>query len=547
MAGGGIDAATLAAWLRDGEELALLDVREHGQYGEGHPFFAASLPYSRLEIDASRLVPGRATRAVLVDDDDGVAQRAARRLQAIGYANVHRLEGGAPAWRASGRTLFAGVNVPSKAFGEFVEAIYGTPRISAGELLRRRERGDALVVVDGRPFAEYHRMNIPGSICCPNGELAWRVHDLVEDEATTIVVNCAGRTRSIIGAQTLIEAGVPNPVFALENGTQGWMLDDLELERGSERRHRAGPPLRGADEARESARRLAQRLAVPRVSAATVRGWLREDASRSVYLCDVRSPEEYAAGSLPGAQSTPGGQLVQAFDEYVAVRHARLVLFDDDGVRATTTAGWLRRMGHDARVLEGGLEAGLAAGVEAEFAARRTCAPAGTPSTSDALRGLASIDAAAALRGLERGESRLLDLRSSADFRAAHLRGARWAIRPRLDRLPDRPAAARSVLVAGDARIAALAAIDLVEAGEPEPRVLAGARDAWNVEPHHVLSSPSEPSDAERIDFLFFAHDRHQGNKEAARRYLAWETQLLAQLDEDERAAFAPGAASPQA
>jgi hypothetical protein len=31
-------------------------------------------------------------------------------------------------------------------------------------------------------------------------------------------VNCAGRTRSIIGTQSLINAGVPNPVTALRNG-----------------------------------------------------------------------------------------------------------------------------------------------------------------------------------------------------------------------------------------------------------------------------------------------------------------------------------------
>ena len=35
--------------LTGGGEIAFLDVREHGQYGEGHPFFAVNLPYSRLE------------------------------------------------------------------------------------------------------------------------------------------------------------------------------------------------------------------------------------------------------------------------------------------------------------------------------------------------------------------------------------------------------------------------------------------------------------------------------------------------------------------
>ncbi|WP_459655385.1 rhodanese-like domain-containing protein, partial [Achromobacter xylosoxidans] len=64
-----------------------------------------------------------------------------------------------------------------------------------------------------------------------------RAHGLAPDPKTTIVVNCAGRTRSIIGAQTLINLGVPNPVYALENGTQGWYLADFELDHGASRRY----------------------------------------------------------------------------------------------------------------------------------------------------------------------------------------------------------------------------------------------------------------------------------------------------------------------
>src|SRR5690606_18398188 len=109
-----IDAATLKRWLHDGGEIAPLDVREHGQYGESHLFYAIPLPYSRLELDAPRLVPRPGARTVVMDDGDGVAERAARALAALGYTDVHVLQGGVPAWRAAGLGLFAGVNVPSK-------------------------------------------------------------------------------------------------------------------------------------------------------------------------------------------------------------------------------------------------------------------------------------------------------------------------------------------------------------------------------------------------------------------------------------------------
>ena len=175
---------------------------------------------------------------VLLDGgNEGLAEKAQAKLRELGYADVAILEGGCEAWRASGGELFSGVNVPSKAFGEFVEHRFETPRIPPAELKRLKDSGRKLVILDSRPWEEYHRMNIPGGICCPNAELPYRLPSLVKNPRTRIVVNCAGRTRSIIGAQTLINFGVPNPVAALENGTQGWVLADFELERGASRKY----------------------------------------------------------------------------------------------------------------------------------------------------------------------------------------------------------------------------------------------------------------------------------------------------------------------
>src|SRR3954468_7316465 len=76
-----------------------------------------------------------------------------------------------------------------------------------------------MVVLDSRPFDEYQRVSIPTAVNVPGAELALRIHDLAPSPQTLVVVNCAGRTRSIIGAQSLINAGVPNKVVALRNGT----------------------------------------------------------------------------------------------------------------------------------------------------------------------------------------------------------------------------------------------------------------------------------------------------------------------------------------
>ena len=64
----------------------------------------------------------------------------------------------------------------------------------------------------------------------PGAELVLRAGRVAPDPETTIIVNCAGRTRSIIGTQSLINAGVANKVVALRNGTIGWNLAEQDLD-----------------------------------------------------------------------------------------------------------------------------------------------------------------------------------------------------------------------------------------------------------------------------------------------------------------------------
>jgi rhodanese-related sulfurtransferase len=514
-----VDAPTLKAWLSDGHEVAVLDVREHGQYGMGHLFFAVPLPYSRFELGLGVLAPNRVVRLVLCDGGDGAAARAAARAVALGYTNVSVLEGGVPAWGAAGYTIYAGVNVPSKVFGEIVEHQRHTPRISACDLEAMRQRDDDFVIVDGRPWAEYRKMSIPGGICCPNGELVLRIRDIAPDPRTKIVVNCAGRTRSIIGAQTLIDFGVPNPVFALENGTQGWFLAGLELARNADRRY--GEARVETAEQPSRAQRFAQACGAPSVAASTAHAWLG-DATRTTYLFDIRTAEEFAADGLAGFIHAPGGQLVQATDQWVGVRGARIVVYDREAVRAPVIAGWLRQLGHEAYWLAD-------AAAATSFDWRRS-----TGGVEPRMPPSISVDEAAA--ALRAGTATVLDLRPGMAYRKGHIAGAVWTIRPKTGatRLP----AGAVVLIADEPAVAALASLDLAEAGSNDIRLLAGGYDAWREAGLPVEVSPDRPTDADCIDFLFFTHDRHDGNAEAARQYLAWETGLLAQLDDQERGVF---------
>jgi len=512
----------LKSLLHGTVEIALLDVREAGQFGESHLLFATPLPYSRLELDVGTLVPRKSAQVVVCDDAAfGVAGHAAKRLQALGYTDVSVLDGGTKGWAAAGYTLFAGVNVPSKTFGELVEHACHTPRVTVQELARMQAAGEDFVILDGRPFAEYQKMNIPGGICCPNAELPYRVASIVRNPKTRIVVNCAGRTRSIIGAQTLINFGIPNPVVALENGTQGWALAAFKLERGASRKYpdRVDPSALTA--AQTSALKLMKRFSIRTATAGQVEAWLKE-TDRSTYLCDVRTPEEFKAGSIPGSMHAPGGQLIQATDQWVGVRNARIVLIDGgENIRAPVVASWLQQLGCDTRVLEGGVRSGLK----------------GRPPVQPALPALPAISAAGLKRMLDTGRCTVFDLGASMNFRKAHIPGSRWSTRVRVA-ADARKEGHSLVLVSEDAAVARLAAVDLFEAGVTGVALLDGGLSAWTRAGYPTESSPADPPDAECIDYLFFVHDRHAGNREAMRQYLAWETGLITRLDEQEKASF---------
>jgi len=344
-----ITVQEVRAALQLRQELALVDLRDEASFALGHPLFAAQLPLDRIEIEARVRIPRRDTLLVLYGDD-GDAEAAKTQFERLGYTRVALLEGGLAAWRAAGFELFEDVNSYSKAFGELVEARRHTPSLSAEEVGELIAQKADVAIVDARRFEEYQTMSIPTGTSVPGAELVLRVPGLAPDPRTTVIVNCAGRTRSIIGAQSLINAGLTNRVVALRNGTIGWKLAGQALETGQKRRALV-PSTRAILEARGRARDVAYRSGVRHVGRSELE-WLQRDSSRTTYFFDVRTPEEYSAGHLPDFRSAPGGQLVQETDFFAPVRGARIVLSDDLGARAEMTASWLAQMAWDVYVVE---------------------------------------------------------------------------------------------------------------------------------------------------------------------------------------------------
>jgi rhodanese-related sulfurtransferase len=517
----GVSAQALRAMLLDADELALLDVREERIFSESHLLFARSVPLSRLELRMARLVPRRATRIVLVDDGEGLAERAAGVLSKAGYSDLHVLDGGNPAWAAAGCELFSGVNVPSKAFGEFVEHESGTPSISADELNALMQARADMVVLDSRPFDEFFRVSIPSGVNVPGAELVLRVHDLAPSPETLVVVNCAGRTRSIIGAQSLINARVPNRVVALRNGTMGWNLAGFKPDSGANRR--APAVSHGALAwAKSAAEGVAQQLGIRSIDETTL-ARLRAEESRTTYLFDVRDPAEYAAGHVAGALSAPGGQLVQATDQYAGTLRARIVVVDDKAVRAVMTASWLVQMGWDEVYVL------VAAGEERGFPENEVLGQA----PRDAAISCADVSAL-----LGRKEATVIDLSLSRDYSAAHIPGAWFAIRSRLERaLPKIAPRGMLVLTSEDGILASLT-VDEARALTPSPvRYLTGGNAAWRAAGFSLTNADPRMAD-DAIDAWLKPYERPEGVAQAMADYLAWETDLLPRIARDGCARF---------
>ena len=516
-----IDVIELKTKLHLGGSIALLDVREAGECGEGRPLLAVNAPYSILETTVCELVPSLKCPIVTLADgpNDDRAERAAARLSACGYTDVAVLVGGLQAWANAGYGVFKGVNVPSKTFGELLEHEFDTPAIDASELEHMRHATNPPLILDGRTPAEFDRMSIPDGISCPNGELALRAATMAAPEQT-IVVNCAGRTRSIVGAQTLIDFGIPNKVVALRNGTIGWTLSGYELAHQSEARFPMSLPPDQKSAAQARASELAEQDGIACVSAVEVDAWLDAD-EECVFLLDVRTHEEYNAGHQNNVVHAPGGQLVQATDHWIAARGARVVLIDDEQVRAVMAARWLKCMGHNVFVL----------------GANQTLAPRDKFSVAASLPTLDELSPSTLAASVASASVSIVDLRSSAEFGRVHLQGASWGIRPRLSQLELKH---EVLLVAERSDVAAAAAIDLQAAGHRVVGWTVGVPQQWRAA-GFAVTEDAPLGDAQRIDYLFFVHDRHHGNAVAAQAYLDWEIGLIAQLDVDERALFRLG------
>ena len=516
---GKISAQDLNGLFNSDSQFALIDVRETGEYNSTHIPGSSLMPRRRIEHTVEASIPYKGTLVVVCDDDGRRSELAAATLERLGYSQVSILDGGVNRWSSLDFPTEWGVNVPSKDFGEKMEVVHHVPEITAEDLHDRIERGEKLVILDTRTPEEYQRFCIPGGRSVPGGELALRITDIKKelDEDTTVVINCAGRTRSIMGTRVLQRMGVP--AVGLKNGTSGWLLGGYELEYGADRLETPTPSAEGLAAANAYAERLAAEDGVRYLNIPSLQELIASRDSKPVVFIDVRTEQEYQQGHIPGFRWFPGGQAVQRTDEIAVVKNGAFVFCCDGRARATITGSLYRQMGiNEVFVVDGGAPAWAALGHSLE-----TGAPA------EPVAGLAEAQAMVRLvspKDVTTSPSKhLIFVDTSQDFSRSHISGAKWISRSWLEIEIGGAVASKEASITvtcSDGENSILAAATLGEIGYTNVTALEGGMAAWQkagLPTEQGLTGIIRPPS----DINYLGVDRSYGEM---MNYLRWETAL---------------------
>jgi rhodanese-related sulfurtransferase len=514
-------ATELSRLMASNSLYAVFDIRERGEYNARQISFATSLPRSQIEFRIADLVPNPAIPLVVYDEGGDRATLAAQSLMELGYTAVSVLKGGLPAWQRQGLPVTSGVNVPSKAFGEKVQDQEAIPDVSAEELKQWIDANSDIVIFDVRTPEEYARFCIPGGLNVPGGDLVLWAHHLKHKPHTKVIVNCAGRTRSVIGTAALKRLGLTN-VFELRNGTMGWLLAGFDLEANPNRRTAVAP-----EESRATANDLARKIAneekIARLSCEELAKPANTQPDEVRYILDVRSADEYDRGHIAGSLSLPGGQAVQRADDFIAVRNGKIVFVSNCSARAIMAAYWYVKMGfRDVAVLSGGIDTWLESGRTLARGAERA-EPLGYEKALSTARLLKPAQSQALVHD---HSVTILDVGESNAYKAAHLAGAHWTSRGGLERkLPEFVAdnSASILITCPNGQHSVLAARTLRELGYANVAVLEGGVNAWRTAGYRtetgMTSCWSEANDVVLSPSI-------TGDKQAMQQYLDWEVRL---------------------
>ena len=217
--------------------------------------------------------------------------------------------------------------------------------------------------------------------------------------------------------------------------------------------------------------------------------------------------------------------MVQAIDDYAATRRARVVLTDNDGVRARLTASWLQQLGgYEVYVLDDPKSPLLESGPEPVRVLRTDTNP------------VKWIEPSALAEQLEDADLKVFDIDDSLAFRKHHVKGAHFVAATVVGDFLAIVQAKRLVLTSRDGVLASLLAPQIADAAKQfgvDVQVLLGGNARWK-----TLGLPAASGDEGNLtgqtDRRYGAYDVSPAEApQQMRDYLDWELQLVAQLERD--------------
>ena len=475
--------------LRTPEPIAFIDIRSRHHYVANHPVFAVNAPIDSLETHCDTLFGSESATALVIGDDELLTTWASHLITQKTNLQPKVIRGGFSAWEAAGLPTWGGEYTPSKAFGEWVEQTGSMSHISPLEAMKSPVHDQ----FDVRPLEEFNRFTLPGSRHCPTGRLG-----ALKTQQTHLRVHCAGRTRGIIAAQTLVDLDFPATIQCISGGTQGW-----EIAGGTRQFNHPTEQVDLIPSSEENSRAqvLIKKYHLPIFTATEEVAWLNE--SRDFRLLTVCEDQL----DTPSISPTT---LIQSTDQYLGTHHIPVIVEGPHALDVSVTVLWLRRMGWDARIRE-------------------------TNATASQTTHEISAQQSAFVKIED--HCTVIDTRPSRSFSRSRVQNSSWVPRSLFRELL--PTVTYVVICETDAT-KRQTAILLAWLGIEQATCIGWQEVSPDLIDHSHIQHRTHP-----VDQPLFFPNRHHGNLEDAKGYLHWEHSLLPTLTQHGQIPWAPITQTP--
>jgi len=217
-----------------------------------------------------------------------------------------------------------------------------TSEISVEDYKKSMDKEKDVVLIDVRTAAEYAAGHIPGAINIPRGVLEFKITEKYPDRNTNIITYCKKGGRGTLAASSLAKLKYKN-VRSIAGGWEAWVKV---------------APLPKKPEVPEEIKKMVKeaKSKIKQIKLAALKSMMK--AKAPFVLIDIREPQEFEAGNIPGSVNIPRGLLEFKITKKYPNRDTAIIIYCKNGGRASLAAQSLERINYNnVRSVEGGWEA----------------------------------------------------------------------------------------------------------------------------------------------------------------------------------------------